>query len=275
MSQKTTISRRVFSGALLAAPALSLVPTLAPSPARANPGRFFSQFGGSGDPDHSAWTGMLKRHVNVGGDGINRVNYRAFKADQAALKAYIQSLAAVPARNLSRDAAFAYWANLYNAVTIDVVLDYYPVRSIRDIRLGGGGLFGRGPWKASLVTVEGQALSLDNIEHDILRPNWRDPRIHYAVNCASIGCPNLDVTAFTSRGLGGRLDAAAVKYINHPRGVRFANGGLRASKIYSWFSEDFGGASGLVGHWMPYAQPELQQKLRSSPRVSGYDYDWA
>ena len=91
----------------------------------------------------------------------------------------------------------AYWINLYNSLTIKVVLEHYPVKSIKEIKLSG--IFKPGPWKKELVIIEGKKLSLDNIEHDILRPIWKDNRVHYAVNCASIGCPNLQNSAFTAK----------------------------------------------------------------------------
>ena len=101
-------------------------------------------------------------------------------------------------------------------------------------------MFSDGPWGRALIEVEGEALSLDDIEHRILRPIWRDARIHYAVSCASIGCPNLQRTAFTDTNADELMAAAAHAYINHSRGVRIDGGRLIVSKIYSWFREDFG-----------------------------------
>jgi hypothetical protein len=124
----------------------------------------------------------------------------AFKErGHGALKDYISTLVAVDPATLNRSEQFALLANLYNAKTIDIVLENYPVKSIKDISLGGGlfAAFTGGPWKAKVLKMKGVALSLDDIEHGILRPTFRDPRVHYAVNCASVGCPNLGTEAFT------------------------------------------------------------------------------
>jgi hypothetical protein len=137
---------------------------------------------------------------------------------------------------MSAAEAFAYWANLYNALTLDVVLNAYPVTSIRNIKSRGAGfdlkaLFG--PWRTKLVTVAGRRLSLDDIEHEIMRPTFRDPRVHYAVNCAAVGCPNLWPQVWPANSLNHDLDRAARTYVNDPRGARWfsptAVGGVRAS----------------------------------------------
>ena len=169
----------------------------------------------------------------------------------------------------------AFWINLYNALTIDVVLDHYPVETIRDISLGGG-LFAVGPWKKALATVEGRKLSLDNIEHDILRKLWRDPRVHYAVNCASISCPNLLAEAFTGAKLDRMLTQGARAYVNHRRGVNASGGRLRLSSIYDWYAKDFGsGDAEVIAHVSAYAEPALKQQLAGIRTIAGYDYDWS
>lgn len=234
--------------------------------------------------DHSVWDGLLKAYVVAGGDGLNRVNYKAFKANgQKALKGYVAALQKVDPRNLGKKEQFAYWANLYNAKTIDVVLDNYPVKSIRKISLSGG-LFGSlassvgagGPWKTKIMKVTGVELSLDDIEHGILRPIFKDPRVHYAVNCASVGCPNLSRDALTAENLDSLLDAGARAYINSPRGFVVQGGKLEASSIYNWFKVDFGGSdAGVIAHARQYAEPGLKDKLGKAGKISGYDYDWS
>ena len=133
---------------------------------------------------------------------MNRLRYGdVTKTDKGALDGYIARLEKLPISAHGRNAQKAYWINLYNALTVKVVLDHFPVKSIKDISLSSGlfgGLFGGGPWEAKLATVEGEKVSLDDIEHRILRPIWRDNRVHYAVNCASIGCPNLQAEPFTA-----------------------------------------------------------------------------
>ena len=229
---------------------------------------------GSGSAEHPAWDAFLSEYAVLGGDGIRRVDYaRAKSAGRAALETYLAALQAIDPANLARDEQFAYWVNLYNAATVAVVTDAYPVDSIRKI---GGGLFSRGPWNDDVVRVAGRALTLNDIEHGILRPIWRDPRIHYVVNCASIGCPNLGERALTAAGLEDALDAAARAYVNHPRGARVENGKLRVSSIYHWYEEDFGGGgAGVIAHLRKYAEPHLATALQGVRRVSRHGYDWS
>jgi len=228
--------------------------------------------------DHVAWDKLLKAYVKPGSDGINRVDYDAFKkSGHRALKDYVARLQAVDPGRLDRNEQFAFFANLYNAKTIDIVLDKYPVKSIKDISLGGGlfATFTGGPWKAKVLRVKGMDLSLDDIEHSILRPVFKDPRVHYAVNCASIGCPNLATEAFTKANLAAQLDAGARAYINHPRGVSVAGGRIEVSSIYNWFKADFGGDDrGVLAHLRKYAGPKLKTKLQRANSIDGHDYDW-
>ena len=234
--------------------------------------------------DHAAWSDLLKKYVIADNDGINRVDYKAFKAEaHSPLKSYIAQLTAIDPRTLNKNEQFAYWANLYNAKTIDVILDHYPVDSIRNISLESG-LFDLvkktvgvgGPWKTKVVTIAGHKLSLDNIEHDVLRPTFQDPRVHYAVNCASIGCPNIGTQAFTADNLEDMLESNAKAYINHPRGVTVANGKAVASSIYDWFITDFGGdESGILEHVKKYASDDLKSKLEKITEIDSYKYDWS
>ena len=230
--------------------------------------------------DWAAWDTWLASHVIAGPDGITRIDYGAVTAEERTrLDRIIDALAAVPVSGLNRDAQMAYWLNLYNAVTVKLILDHYPVESIRDIKLGGG-LFGGGPWDASLVEVEGQPLTLNEIEHRILRPIWQDPRIHYGVNCASIGCPNLWPTAWMPETLDAELDAAARAFVRHPRGVEITRRGgevrVTVSSIYDWFVEDFGGTErGVLAHLQRHATPETAAQLAELRSIDGSAYDWS
>jgi len=118
-------------------------------------------------------------------------------------------------------------------------------------------------------------VSLDDIEHRILRPIWMDPRIHYAVNCASLGCPNLPRVAFTAKNAERLLHAGAKAYINHPRGVRIEDGTLTVSSIYAWFERDFEEDGGVLGHLRRYANPQLATALAAFDRSSEFAYDWS
>jgi hypothetical protein len=225
--------------------------------------------------DHAAWNAFVARHVREDADGINRIAYgKVPKADREKLHAYLDAMQKVAIRKFSRDEQRAYWINLYNAATVDVVLGHYPVDSILEIDISPG-LFAKGPWKKKLLKVEGEAVSLDDIEHRILRPIWQDPRTHYAVNCASLGCPNLQARAYTPANLEELLDAGARAYVNHPRGARVEKGRLTVSSIYVWFQADFGGGdAGVIAHLRQYGEPALKRALAEVRRVSGHDYDW-
>lgn len=229
--------------------------------------------------DHSAWDRLLTTYVKPGPDGLNRVDYKAFRSEgHAALKDYIARLESVDPRTLDRPEQFALLANLYNAKTVDIVLDHYPVPSIRDISLGGGllGVLTGGPWKAKVLKLNGVELSLDDIEHAILRPIFKDPRIHYAVNCASVGCPNIGTEAFTGAKLDAQLDAAARAYVNSRRGADPRPDGLVVSSIYDWYQADFGGSEdGVIRHVKAFADPGLAQKLGATTSIAGYAYDWS
>jgi hypothetical protein len=247
-----------------------LLPLLAPRTASA----------AAGD---DALDALLGRHVTAHTDGVNRVRYAAWKAsgaDLAPLDSWIAEASARRPSAMPRAEAFAFWANLYNALTLRVVLGRHPVRSIRDIRSTGVGLDPRaltGPWRTPLVTVEGRVLSLDGIEHGVMRPTFADPRVHYAVNCASIGCPNLLPRAWRAATLERDLDAAAADFVNHPRGVSaLADGRVRASSIYRWFREDFGGTDeGVLAHLRRHARPELARRLAGATAIAEHAYDWA
>ena len=226
--------------------------------------------------DHSAWDGLLKRYLSTGSDGVNRVDYAALNAGgRVALDDYIADLTAQPVSALNRNQQLAYWINLYNAVTVRTVAEAYPVASIRDIDISPG-LFADGPWGKSLVTVEGESLSLNDIEHRILRPHWDDPRIHYGVNCAAVGCPNLATAAYTGSAVDEQLDNGARAFVNSPRGVAFEGDRLGVSSIYAWFQSDFGGDdAGILAHLRTYAAPELRTRLETVSKISSHAYDWA
>ncbi len=229
---------------------------------------------------------LLERYVTVGADGVNRVDYarwHASDADRRALDAYVENLEGRRPSAMPRDEAFAYWGNLYNALTLKLVVDRYPIDSIRDIKSEGGLLSWLdykaylGPWRQPRTTVEGRTLSLDDIEHQIMRPTFKDPRVHYVVNCASYGCPNLKPSAWRAATLEADLEAGARAFVNHPRGAAvLPDGGLRVSSIYKWFIEDFGGDdAGVIAHLRKYAAPELAGKLARVTRIESDAYDWS
>ena len=226
--------------------------------------------------EHGEWDAFLSRYLVAHADGVNRIAYaKVSDGDRRRLNEYLASLSVVPISEFSRDEQRAYWINHYNALTVDVVLDHYPVDTIRDISISPG-WFSVGPWGKKLVRVEGEDISLDDIEHRILRPIWKDPRIHYAVNCASLGCPNLMPKAFTVANSESFLDQGARDFINSAHGTGFdSEGRLYVSSIYDWFQDDFGGdESGVIAHLGLYANPSLAAKLDGVTDVYGFDYDW-
>jgi hypothetical protein len=225
--------------------------------------------------DHDPWDRILQQHLLAGADGIHRFDYaRLQRRGLQRLETYLALLGATPVSQLDRDHQLAFWVNLYNALTVHTVTQAYPVESIRDIDISPGFL-ADGPWGKALISIEGQSLTLNDIEHRIVRPLWGDPRVHYALNCASIGCPNLERRAFRAANLDAMLDTAARNFINSPRGVWWKGGDLAVSSIYAWFQEDFGGDdAGILTHLRRYAEPELARRLAEIRHISYHDYDW-
>lgn len=225
---------------------------------------------------HQRWTGFLGNNVVPGKDGIHRINYAMVsKTDRNLLKQYLEELSAYTITEFPRNQQLPYWINLYNALTVDVILQHYPVDSIRDIDISPG-FFSDGPWGRKLITIQQQKLSLNDIEHRIIRPIWKDMRIHYALNCASIGCPNLQTVSFTAETIDSLLNKAMHDYVNHPRGVRVTESELTVSSIYSWFQEDFGSSEqNVLKHLNQYANTKLRKQLDSITFISHYEYDWS
>lgn len=226
--------------------------------------------------NHSSWQFILNRYLNANHrSGINRFNYAKLKknrADKRKFNRYLSSMQGLNPRKYSKAEQKAYWINFYNALTVKVILDNYPVKSITKIH---NSWFAFGPWDDVHAKVAGKKLTLNNIEHGILRPIWQDNRIHYAVNCASLGCPNLAAKAYNAANTEKLLEKAAKDYINHSRGVEFKNGKLLLSSIYDWYKVDFGGNKrSLIKHLRKYANSKLAKRLQGYKGSIGYDYDW-
>lgn len=226
--------------------------------------------------DHSVWDRFLKTYAHEAKDGIVRVAYgRVTPSDHAALEADLQRLAVLRISTYNREEQRAYWIDLYNELTVNFVLDHYPITGIKATSFLPG-IFSETPWSRKLITIEDEQISLDDIEHRILRPGWHDPRIHYALNCASLGCPNLQPIAFTAANTDVLLDRGAREYVNSPRGVRIEDGKLIVSSIYVWYKADFGGTdAGVIAHLRRYASPALAQALTKVDHISEHHYDWS
>jgi hypothetical protein len=227
--------------------------------------------------DYSPWDKLLAKYLVTGHpSGINRFRYAGVSpADRQTLDVFLKYLQQVKVSSLNPGEQKAYWVNLYNGLTVHVILDHYPVKSIMDIDISPG-IFSNGPWDAKLLTIEGEQVSLNDIEHRILRPIFKDNRLHYALNCASLGCPNLQPKAFTAANTEDLLEAGARAYINSPRGARMDDEGrLRVSSIYTWYQVDFGGSSeGVINHLLHYAEGELAEALRKYNNGLHDEYDW-
>ena len=224
--------------------------------------------------DHNQWATFLDRNLITNDKSvIYLLQYsRVTNKDRKILQDYLKYLENINISDYSRPEQFAYWINHYNARTVELILENYPIDSIKDISFS---FFSFGPWDEELITVEDIDLSLNDIEHRILRPIWKDPRIHYAVNCASIGCPNLLPKPFTSETSEMLLNEAAKSYVNHPRGVRFEDGKLVLSKIFDWYIVDFGGSTdSLLKHLLEYSEPHLSHIIKHYKGKLEYDYNW-
>ncbi len=216
--------------------------------------------------DNSEWQRILDNNL-VQQDSNTLFDYAHISStDRQALLHYLNRLTKLDPRQFNKNEQFAYWVNLYNAATVQLILDNYPISSITKL----GGLFSFGPWDQEILTVNDQELSLNDIEHRILRPIWQDKRIHYAVNCASLGCPNLPATAFTADNTQSLLKQAELTFINSSKGVNITNGKLELSSIYDWYAVDFGGEQGVLGYLSRF-KPEIQQ----TNKKPSYQYNWA
>ncbi|MCF8780432.1 DUF547 domain-containing protein [Vibrio sp. IRLE0018] len=214
---------------------------------------------------HQPWQSLLDSYL-IRRDEHTLFRYAAVSnEDKQRLKQYLAKLAEYDPRTLNRSEQYAYWVNLYNAVTVDLILDNYPIKSITKL----GGLFSFGPWDEKVVTINGYDITLNDIEHRVLRPIWNDPRTHYAVNCASLGCPNLQPQAFTASNSEALLEQAAREFIASRKGVTLQGNKAQLSSIYDWFAEDFGGKARLFEHIGRYSS-----QYRDFSGKVNFEYDW-
>ena len=225
--------------------------------------------------DHGVWNRFLSKYVVANHpSGIYRVRYDEVPPrDRRALREYLDRLIGLDVRIFNRAEQRAYWINLYNATVVDMVLDHPNAPNVLKIDVG---FFRKGPWRVKRMTIASKWMSLDDIEHRILRPGWHDPRIHYVLNMASLGSPNLLPEAFTAENSERLLDAAARAYVNHPRGVTVTAGRLTVSSLYVWYPDDFGGSEqGILDHLRRYATNTLKSQLASARHITYHTYDWS
>jgi len=217
--------------------------------------------------DNNLYAGLLKKYVK---DGV--VNYQGFNNEETVLDNYLKVLEEVDSKMLSREEQFAFYINAYNAWTIKLILSDYPgVKSIKDL----GSLFSS-PWKKEICRIDGEVITLDQIEHGILRPRFKDPRVHFAINCAAKSCPPLRSEPYRGGELDQQLDEMASAFINDPSRNRLEGNTLYVSNIFDWFEEDFNGD--ILDFFLEYAQGDLKGQLeakRGKIKVKYLDYDWS
>ncbi|MGD9082572.1 MAG: DUF547 domain-containing protein [Desulfobacterales bacterium] len=217
--------------------------------------------------DNSIYAVLLEKYVKHG-----HVDYQGFKAEEETLNQYLTVLEKTDPDNLSRNEQFAFYINAYNAWTIKLILSGYPgVKSIKDL----GSIF-KSPWKKKICRIDGDVITLDDIEHNILRPRFKDPRVHFAINCAALSCPPLGSEPYLGSTLDQQLNHASTAFINNPQRNYLEDNTLYISKIFKWFSEDFD--NDVIGFFMKYTEKEFKKKLeakRSKIKIKYLDYDWS
>lgn len=216
--------------------------------------------------DHRIYAELLNKYLMDG-----KVDYAGFKSEEARLDQYLDLLGKVDPKSLPQAEQFAFYVNAYNAWTIKLILSRYPdLKSIKEL----GSLF-KSPWQKEIVRLDGKVMTLDNVEHDILRPRFKDPRVHFAINCASISCPPLRNEPYRGDILDQQLDDATRSFLNHPTSYKFDDNAFYVSQIFKWFAEDFN--NDPFGFYLKYANEELKKKLeanRNKLEIKYLDYDW-
>ncbi|MEO7524542.1 MAG: DUF547 domain-containing protein [Ferruginibacter sp.] len=206
---------------------------------------------------HEDFNNLLQKHVSA--EGI--VNYKDFKADEKTLDKYLKSLSVeIPGNSWTRESSLAYWINTYNAFTIKLILKNYPIKSITD--LDGGK-----PWDVAWIELGGKKYSLNNIENDIIRPQFKDARIHFALNCAAKSCPPLHNVAFTSSNINLLFESRAKHFINSSAN-EIKTDSVKISKLFDWYKEDFGNPITFLNKYSSIS-------INSGAKIGYQNYDWS
>ena len=213
-------------------------------------------------PNHQVFNQLLNKHV----DDSGWVDYEGFKSDIKQLDSYLSELSKqTNIDNWSRNEQMAYWINAYNAFTIKAILNNYPLQSITDIKHNGQSI-----WKHSFFTINGAAYSLDKIENEILRKEFNDPRIHFAINCASISCPPLRNEAFVANKLNQQLEEQSKQFINDQTRNIIQSNNIQVSEIFNWFKTDFTLNTSLIEYLNKYSKTTISKNAK----ISFLDYNW-
>lgn len=223
----------------------------------------------NGPVDHGIYNGLLKKYVNEKG----LVNYKGLKSEQKELKKYLDLLSANPPTDKwSKNEQMAYWINAYNAYTIQLILNHYPVQSIKDIGSKIKIPFVTTPWASKFFKIGGEEMSLDNIEHGILRKKYNEPRIHFALVCAAKSCPRLRNEAYEADKLTAQLDDQGSDFLNNPAKNAVTPQKASLSKYFDWYKGDWQENNKSVAYWVNrYAKT----KIADNTPVSFLDYNWS
>ncbi|WP_276388547.1 DUF547 domain-containing protein [Eudoraea chungangensis] len=206
---------------------------------------------------YGLWDSLLSRHV----DSKGNVDYKAFKDEEEDLEAYLQAMAQdIPNKNWSKAKTLAFYINLYNAATVNLIIKNYPINSIRDIK---------NPWGKKIVPQNGRLLSLGEIEHDILR-KMDDPRIHFAINCASVSCPKLNNFAFSEKNLEEQLEKVSKEFILDSTKNIISQDSVVLSEIFKWYKKDFE----TNGSVLEYLSNYLNTPIAADAKIAYLKYDW-
>lgn len=218
-------------------------------------------------PSHELWNKLVKEHVSTDGD----VDYQGFLEEKAQLAKYLDLLSSHhPNPNTwTREELLAYWINAYNAYTIELILRHYPLESIKDIKRWNIPFLNT-PWQIKFFSIGGKKYDLNAIEHQILRKQFDEPRIHFAINCASVSCPPLRNEAYTAERLEEQLRDQAFLFINDPTKNTIAKDKVQLSKIFSWFKGDFTKKSSLIEYLNQYTKLTIDP----SADISYQEYNW-
>lgn len=218
-------------------------------------------------PSHSDFDALLKEHVNSQGG----VNYKAFKSDEQKLNTYLEAMKQNSPSDIWNDnEKLIYWINVYNALTIQLILKYYPLKSIKDIGSSIQIPFVNTPWDIECFEVGEKELSLNNIEHGIIRKDFEEPRIHFALVCAAVSCPKLLNEAYDANRLDEQLTAQTKAFLANPSKNKISKDRLQLSKLFNWYGGDFRKNGTLVEFLNKYSTIEIDKKAKTS----FLDYDW-
>lgn len=227
------------------------------------------QYSSSSKPiQHTQWSALLKKHV----DETGKVNYQGFIQDSVQLNSYLDLLRTHHPNpdNWSKDEQLAYWLNAYNAFTVKIVADHYPTASIKDIK--NGIPFVNTVWDIKFIKIEEAVYDLNNIEHGIVRPYFDEPRVHFALNCASISCPRLRNEAYTANQLEQQLSDQARYFLANPVKNNITNpNAIQISKLFSWFKGDFTQKENSVIEFLNQYAPI---QINENAKVEHLDYNW-